>query len=102
MVMFFLIRYQTIVARTREINFARQFSSVNLVHRMEPNIVRQLFGVCPFILVVQQSFRDALMKRLGLRLLSIRRRWQMEIRPGSIETAKRGLECFRATPALSI
>ncbi len=66
--MFFLIRYQTIVASTREINFARQFSSVNLVHRMEPNIARQLFGVCPFILVVQQSSPDALTKRLGTKI----------------------------------
>ncbi len=45
--MFFLIRYQTVVASTREINFARQF-----------------FEVCPFMIAVQQSFRDALTKRL--------------------------------------
>jgi hypothetical protein len=62
--MFFLIRYQTVVASTREINFARQFSSVNLVHRTETNIARQFFEVCPFIIAVQQSFRDALTKRL--------------------------------------
>jgi hypothetical protein len=62
--MFFLIRYQTVVASTREINFARQFSSVNLVHSTETNIARQFFEVCPFIIAVQQSFRDALTKRL--------------------------------------
>jgi len=62
--MFFLIRYQTIVASTREINFARQFSSVNLVHKTETNITRQFFEVCPFIITVQQSFREALPKRL--------------------------------------
>ena len=62
--MFFLIKYQTVVASTREINFARQFSSVNLVHRTETNIARQFFEVCPFIIAVQQSFRDALTKRL--------------------------------------
>jgi hypothetical protein len=62
--MFFLIRYQTVVASTREINFARQFSSVNLVHRTETNIARQFFEVCPFIIAVQQNFRDASTKRL--------------------------------------
>ena len=78
--MFFLIRYQTVVASTKEINFARQFSSVNLVHRTETNIARQFFEVCPFIIAVQQSFRDALGNVSRLKLLSIRRRWQMEIR----------------------
>ena len=67
-VMFFLIRYQTVVASTREINFARQFSSVNLVHRTETNIARQFFEVCPFIIAVQQSFRDALTKRLPTKI----------------------------------
>jgi len=37
--MFFLIRYQTVVASRRLINFARQF-----------------FEVCPFIIAVQQNF----------------------------------------------
>ena len=62
--MFFLIRYQTVVASTREINFARQFSSVNLVHRIETNIERQFFEVCPFIFAVQQNLPDALTKYL--------------------------------------
>ena len=61
---FFLIRYQTAIASSRETNFARQFSSVSLVHRTETNIARQFFEVCPFIIAVQQSFRDALPKRL--------------------------------------
>jgi hypothetical protein len=78
--MFFLIRYQTVVASTKEINFARQFSSVNLVHRTETNIARQFFEVCPFIIAVQQSFRDALRNVSRLKLPSICRRWQMEIR----------------------
>lgn len=62
--MFFLIRYQTVVASTREINFARQFSSVSLVHRTETNVARQFFEVSLFIIAVQQNFRDALTKRL--------------------------------------
>jgi hypothetical protein len=62
--MFLLIRYQSIVASIREINFTRQFSSVSLVHRTETNIARQFFEVCPFIIAVQQNFRDALTKRI--------------------------------------
>ena len=62
--MFFLIRYQTVIASSRETNFARQFSSVSLVHRMETNIERQFFKVCPFIFAVQQNLPDALTKRL--------------------------------------
>ncbi len=55
-VMFFLMRYQIVIATRREINFARQFSSVSLVHRTETNIARQFFEVCPFIIAVQQNF----------------------------------------------
>ena len=54
---FFLIRYQSMVASRREINFARQFSSVSLVHRTETNLARQFFEVRPFIIAVQQNFR---------------------------------------------
>ena len=61
---FFSIRYQTIIASSRETNFARQFSSVNLVHRMETNIERQFFEVCLFILAVQQNLPDASTERL--------------------------------------
>jgi len=61
--MFFLIRYQSIVATRRDINLARQFSSVSLVHRTETNIARQFFEVRLFIIAVQQNFRDALTKR---------------------------------------
>ena len=43
--MFFSIRYQIVIATSREINFARQFSSVSLVHRMETNVARQFFEV---------------------------------------------------------
>ncbi len=46
---FFLIRYQTAIASSRETNFARQFSSVSWVHRMETNTERQFFEVCPSI-----------------------------------------------------
>jgi len=42
---FFLIRYQTIIASSREINLARQFCSVSLIHRMETKIARHLFKV---------------------------------------------------------
>jgi hypothetical protein len=42
---FFLMRYQTVVATRREINLARQFCSVSLVHRMEINVARQPFEV---------------------------------------------------------
>ena len=45
----FLIRYQTVIASKKETNFASQFSSVSLVHRMETNIERQFFEVCPSI-----------------------------------------------------
>jgi hypothetical protein len=43
---------------------------------------------------VQQSFRDALRNVSRLKLLSIRRRWQMEIRPGSIRNGKTRLGVF--------
>jgi hypothetical protein len=43
--MFFLMRYQTVVATSREINLARQFCRVSLVHRMETNVARQPFEV---------------------------------------------------------
>ena len=55
-VMFLLMRYQIVIATRREINFARQFSSVSLAHRTETNIARQFFEVCPFIIAVQQNF----------------------------------------------
>jgi len=61
---FCLIRYQTMIARTRETNFARQFSSVSLVHKMETKIARQFFESCRFIFAVQKNFPDALTKRL--------------------------------------
>lgn len=43
--MFFLMMYQTVVASTREINLARQFSRVSLVHRMETILARQPFRI---------------------------------------------------------
>jgi len=52
------------IARTRETNFARQFSSVNLVHRMETKIARQFFESRCFIFAVQQNLPDALTKHL--------------------------------------
>ena len=52
------------IASTTETNFARQFSSVSLVHKMETNIERQFFEVCPFIFAVQQTFAGALVKCL--------------------------------------
>lgn len=55
--MFFLIRYQTVVATRIDTNFARQFFSVSLVHRTETNLARQFFEVRPFIIAVQQNFR---------------------------------------------
>ena len=42
---FFLIRYQTVVASRREINFARQFSSVSLARKTEINFARQFLEV---------------------------------------------------------
>ena len=81
--MFFLIRNQIVIASRKDINFARQFSSVNLVHRMETNIARQFFEVGRFIIAVQENFRDALTNVSRVRLLSIRRRWQIEIPPVS-------------------
>ncbi len=73
--MFFLIRNQSVIASRRDINFARQFSSVSLVHRMETNIARQFFEGGGFIIAVQQNFRDALTNVSRVKLLSIRRRW---------------------------
>jgi hypothetical protein len=55
--MFFLMRYQIVIATRREINFARQFSSVSLVHRTETNIARQFFEVCPFIMLCSKILR---------------------------------------------
>ena len=79
-VMFFLMRYQIVVASSREINFSRQFCSVSLVHRMETNIERQFFEVCPFISAVQQNLPDAFdQTSRRMQLLSIRRRWQIKI-----------------------
>ena len=46
--MFFLIRYQSIVASRREINFARQFSRVSLVRRTKSTFAPQPFDVCLF------------------------------------------------------
>jgi hypothetical protein len=43
--MFFLMRYHTIAANRREINLARQFCRVSLVHRMETKVARQPFEV---------------------------------------------------------
>src|SRR6266566_7000873 len=57
---FFLIRYQTVVASTTDINFARQFSRVSLARRTESNFARQFVEVSLFIIAVQQNFRDAL------------------------------------------
>ena len=59
---FFLIKYQSIVASTREISFARQFSRVSLTNRTEINFARQFFGITLFIIAVQQNFRDMLAK----------------------------------------
>jgi hypothetical protein len=85
--MFLLIRYQIVVASTKEINFTRQFSNVSLVHRTETNIARQFFEFCPFIIAVQQNFRDASTKRLwNGSLRSTRRRWQTEMPAGCSET----------------
>ena len=59
---FFLIKYQSIVASTSEISFARQFSRVSLKNRTEINFARQFFGTGLFIIAVQQSFGDTLAK----------------------------------------
>ena len=50
---FFLIRYQSIVARRTEINLARQFFRVSLASRREINVTRQFFGIGLFIITVQ-------------------------------------------------
>jgi hypothetical protein len=56
--MFFLMRYQTVVATRREINLARQFCRVSLVHRMETNVARQFFEVSVdlTLLSIDESF----------------------------------------------
>jgi len=53
-----------VIASSSETNFARQFSSVSLVHKMETNIERQFLEVCPFIFAVQQNLPDALIECL--------------------------------------
>jgi hypothetical protein len=55
--MFFLIRYQSVVASSREISFARQFSRVSLVRRTATNFAREFSDVSLFIIAVQQNFR---------------------------------------------
>jgi len=62
--MFFLMRYQSVVASRREINLARQFCRVSLACRTESNFARQFFEVSLFIIAVQQNFRDVLTKCL--------------------------------------
>lgn len=62
--MFFLIRYQSVVAIRTHVNFTRQFSRVSLVSRTEGNFARQFFKSSLFIIAVQQNFRNALTKRL--------------------------------------
>jgi hypothetical protein len=56
-VMFFLIRYQSVVASRRETNFARQFSRVSLVRRTATNFARQFFEASLFIIAVQHNSR---------------------------------------------
>jgi hypothetical protein len=46
---FFLIKYQSIVAKMREINLARQLFRVSLANRREMNVARHLFGISLFI-----------------------------------------------------
>jgi hypothetical protein len=56
--MFFLIRYQTVVASRRLINFARQwFSRVTLVRMTASSFVRHFLEAGVFIIAVQQNFR---------------------------------------------
>jgi hypothetical protein len=62
--MFFLIRYQSVVAIRTHVNFTRQFSRVSLVNRTEGNFARQFFKSSLFIIAVQQNFCNALTKRL--------------------------------------
>jgi hypothetical protein len=57
--MFFLMRYQTVVASRREINLARQFCRVSLARRTESNVERQFFEARLFIIPVQQNFGDS-------------------------------------------
>jgi hypothetical protein len=51
--MFFLIRYQSVVARMRQINLARQLFRVSLANRREINVARQFVGTSLFIVTVQ-------------------------------------------------
>src|SRR4029453_14413610 len=51
---FFLIKYQSIVASTREISFARQFSRVSLTNRTEINFARHFLWIPLFIIAGQQ------------------------------------------------
>ena len=82
---FFLIRYQTAIASSRDNNLARQFSNVSLVHRMETNIERQFFEVRPFIFAVQQNLPDALTKRLPREVVLNSPPMAIKIRPSQAE-----------------
>jgi hypothetical protein len=60
---FFLMRYHTVVATRREINLARQFCRVSLVHRTETNFARQPFEVIRLL----PGFDSALAAEMGPR-----------------------------------
>jgi hypothetical protein len=56
--MFFLIKYHTVVASRRLINFARQlFSRVTLVRMTASSVARHFLQAGAFIFAVRQNFR---------------------------------------------
>ena len=64
--MFFLMTYQTVVATRREINLARQFCRVSLVHRMETNVARQPFEVIRLLPAFISSLLVSISARIAL------------------------------------
>jgi hypothetical protein len=100
-VMFFLMRYQIVIATRREINFARQFSSVSLVHRTETTIARQFFEVCSFIIAVQQNFLRGIEIIRQVEVLE-EKRICPSAPPSSSYASARAIECVGVLPPLAV
>jgi hypothetical protein len=64
--MFFAMRYQTVIASRRDINLARQFCRVILVHRMETNVARQLLQVIRLAPAFTSSLVDFYLRWFGV------------------------------------
>jgi hypothetical protein len=84
--MFFLMRYQTVVATRREINLARQFCRVSLVHRMETNVAGQFFKVSVDLTLVSidESFALIFSRKSDMTSRKRRQRTNRRIKLGAV------------------